>query len=112
MKKIEAIIRPFKLEDVKDALGVLGLAGLTVSEVKRFGTQKERTELYRKIGHPLNLLPKIKVEVVVRDAVAQIAAEAIVRATQTGKIGEDSVFISAMENALRIRTAESGESVL
>lgn len=112
MKKIEAIIRPFKLEEVKDALGVLGLAGLTVSEVKRFGPQKEHREIYRVGGYSLNLLPKIKVEVVVRDAIAEIAAEAIVRATQTGKIGEDSVFISAMDNALRIRTAESGEGAL
>jgi nitrogen regulatory protein P-II 1 len=112
MKKIEAIIRPFKLEEVKDALGVLGLEGLTVSEVKRFGTQNERTGIYRGSGYPLNLLPKIKVEVVVRDTLAVIAAEAIVKATRSGKTGDDSVFISAMDNALRIRTAESGEDAL
>jgi nitrogen regulatory protein PII len=112
MKKIEAIIRPFKLEEVKDALGVLGLAGLTVSEVKRFGPQREQREIYRSGGSSLNLLPKIKVEVVVRDAIAEIAAEAIVRATRTGKTGEDRVFICAMDNALRIRTAESGEDAL
>ncbi len=112
MKKIEAIIRPFKLEEVKDALGVLGLEGLTVSEVKRFGPPQQLGEIYRGGGYSLNLLPKIKVEVVVRDAIVEIAAGAIVRATRTGKTGEDSVFISAMDNALRIRTAESGEDAL
>src|SRR5467141_2015097 len=107
MKKIEAIIKPFKLEDVKDALSGLGVEGMTVSEVKGFGRQKGHTEIYRGSEYTVDFLPKI--EVVVADGRAAEAVDAIVKAAKTGKIGDGKVFVSPIENAIRIRTEETGE---
>jgi nitrogen regulatory protein PII len=112
MKKIEAIIKPFKLEDVKEALSSLGVQGMTISEVKGFGRQKGHTEIYRGSEYTVDFLPKIKVEVVLPDGQATPAAEAIVKAAKTGKIGDGKVFISAIENAIRIRTDETGEQAV
>jgi nitrogen regulatory protein P-II 1 len=112
MKKIEAIIKPFKLEDVKDALSGLGVEGMTVSEVKGFGRQKGHTEIYRGSEYTVDFLPKIKIEVVVADSRASEAVDAIVKAAKTGKIGDGKVFVSAIENAVRIRTEETGEQAV
>ena len=112
MKKIEAIIKPFKLEDVKEALASLGVEGMTVSEVKGFGRQKGHTEIYRGSEYTVDFLPKIKIEVVLSDAQASVAVEAIVKAAKTGKIGDGKVFVSAIENAIRIRTEETGEQAV
>lgn len=112
MKKIEAIIKPFKLEDVKDALSELGVAGMTVSEVKGFGRQKGHTEIYRGSEYTVDFLPKIKIELVLPDAQAASAVEAIVKAAKTGKIGDGKVFVSPIENAVRIRTGETGEQAV
>ena len=112
MKKIEAIIKPFKLEDVKEALASLGVEGMTVSEVKGFGRQKGHTEIYRGSEYTVDFLPKIKIEVVLGDAQANGAVEAIVKAAKTGKIGDGKVFVSAIENAIRIRTEETGEQAV
>jgi len=112
MKKIEAIIKPFKLEDVKEALASLGVQGMTVSEVKGFGRQKGHTEIYRGSEYTVDFLPKIKIEVVLADSVAASAIEAIVKAARTGKIGDGKVFVSAIENAVRIRTEETGENAV
>jgi nitrogen regulatory protein PII len=112
MKKIEAIIKPFKLEDVKEALSGLGVQGMTVSEVKGFGRQKGHTEIYRGSEYTVDFLPKIKIEVVLADGVAESAVEAIVKAARTGKIGDGKVFVSAIENAIRIRTEETGEQAV
>jgi nitrogen regulatory protein P-II 1 len=112
MKKIEAIIKPFKLEDVKDALSGLGVEGMTVSEVKGFGRQKGHTEIYRGSEYTVDFLPKIKIEVVVADGRAAEAVDAIVKAAKTGKIGDGKVFVSAIENAIRIRTEETGEQAV
>lgn len=112
MKKIEAIIKPFKLEDVKDALSGLGIEGMTVSEVKGFGRQKGHTEIYRGSEYTVDFLPKIKIEVVVSDNRAPEAVDAIVKAARTGKIGDGKVFVSAIENAIRIRTEETGEQAV
>jgi len=112
MKKIEAIIKPFKLEDVKEALASLGVEGMTVSEVKGFGRQKGHTEIYRGSEYTVDFLPKIKIEVVLSDAQASVAVEAIVKAAKTGKIGDGKVFVSAIENAVRIRTEETGEQAV
>ena len=112
MKKIEAIIRPFKLEDVKEALSDLGVTGMTVSEVKGFGRQKGHTEMYRGSEYAVDFLPKIKIEVVLADSMVASAVEAIVKTTKSGKIGDGKVFISSIENALRIRTEETGEAVV
>jgi nitrogen regulatory protein P-II 1 len=109
MKKIEAIIKPFKLESVKAALAELGVEGMTVSEVKGFGRQKGHTEIYRGSEYTVDFLPKIKVEIVVVDARVPAAVAAIVQAAKTGKIGDGKVFVSAIENAIRIRTEETGE---
>jgi len=109
MKKIEAIIKPFKLEDVKEALSELGVEGMTVSEVKGFGRQKGHTEIYRGSEYTVDFLPKIKIEVVLADAQINAAVDAIVKAAKTGKIGDGKVFVSAIENAVRIRTEERGE---
>jgi nitrogen regulatory protein PII len=109
MKKIEAIIKPFKLEDVKEALAGLGVEGMTVSEVKGFGRQKGHTEIYRGSEYTVDFLPKLKVEVVMPDAATAQAVDAIVKAARTGKIGDGKVFVSAIENAVRIRTDETGE---
>ena len=112
MKKIEAIIKPFKLEDVKEALAGLGVEGMTVSEVKGFGRQKGHTEIYRGSEYTVDFLPKIKVEVVLADARVSGAVEAIVKAAKTGMIGDGKVFVSAIENAVRIRTDETGEQAV
>ena len=112
MKKIEAIIKPFKLEEVKEALAAVGAQGLTVSEVKGFGRQKGHTEIYRGSEYTVDFLPKIKIEVVLADALIQQAVEAIVRAARTGKIGDGKVFVSNIESAIRIRTEESGDEAV
>ena len=112
MKKIEAIIKPFKLEDVKEALSGLGVEGMTDSEVKGFGRQKGHTEIYRGSEYTVDFLPKIKIEVVLADSVVSSAVDAIVKAARTGKIGDGKVFVSAIENAVRIRTEETGESAV
>lgn len=112
MKKIEAIIKPFKLEDVKEALSELGVEGMTVSEVKGFGRQKGHTEIYRGSEYTVDFLPKIKLETVVADSVVAAAVEAIVKAAKTGKIGDGKVFVSSIENAVRIRTEETGEQAV
>ena len=112
MKKIEAIIKPFKLEEVKEALAGVGVQGLTVTEVKGFGRQKGHTEIYRGSEYTVDFLPKIKIEVVLSDAIEKQAVEAIVRAAKTGKIGDGKVFVSSIESAVRIRTEESGEEAL
>ena len=112
MKKIEAIIKPFKLEDVKEALSGLGVEGMTVSEVKGFGRQKGHTEIYRGSEYTVDFLPKIKVEVVLADGQVTAAVDAIVKAAKTGKIGDGKVFVSSIENAIRIRTEETGEQAV
>ncbi len=112
MKKIEAIIKPFKLEDVKDALSALGVEGMTVSEVKGFGRQKGHTEIYRGSEYTVDFLPKIKIEVVLADGMVNQAMDAIVKAAKTGKIGDGKVFVSSVENAIRIRTEETGEQAV
>jgi nitrogen regulatory protein PII len=112
MKKIEAIIKPFKLEDVKEALSGLGVEGMTVSEVKGFGRQKGHTEIYRGSEYTVDFLPKLKIEVVLADANAAAAVDAIVKAAKTGKIGDGKVFVSSIENAVRIRTEETGEQAV
>src|SRR6202040_1333981 len=104
MKKIEAIIKPFKLEEVKDALGEIGIEGMTVSEVKGFGRQKGHTEIYRGSEYTVDFLPKIKLEIVVSDAKAESAVATIVKSAKTGKIGDGKVFVSSVEEAVRIRT--------
>ena len=112
MKKIEAIIKPFKLEDVKEALTQLGVEGMTVTEVKGFGRQKGHTEIYRGSEYTVDFLPKLKLEIVVTDANAAGAVKAIVAAAKTGKIGDGKVFVSAVENAVRIRTEETGDAAV
>jgi nitrogen regulatory protein PII len=112
MKKIEAIIKPFKLEEVKDALAEVGVEGMTVSEVKGFGRQKGHTEIYRGSEYTVDFLPKIKIEIVVADATADGAVAAIVKAAKTGKIGDGKVFISPVSDAIRIRTEEKGEAAV
>jgi nitrogen regulatory protein P-II 1 len=112
MKKIDAIIKPFKLEEVKEALASVGVQGLTISEVKGFGRQKGHTEIYRGSEYTVDFLPKIKVEVVVTNALMRQAIDAIVQAARTGKIGDGKVFVSNVETAIRIRTEESGEEAV
>jgi nitrogen regulatory protein P-II 1 len=112
MKKIEAIIKPFKLEDVKEALSSLGVQGMTVSEVKGFGRQKGHTEIYRGSEYTVDFLPKIKLEIVLADASVEAAVEAIIKAAKTGKIGDGKVFVSSLENVIRIRTEETGEAAV
>ena len=109
MKKVEAIIKPFKLEEVKDALGDIGIEGMTVSEVKGFGRQKGHTEIYRGSEYTVDFLPKIKIELVVGDSQVEAAVAAIVKTAKTGKIGDGKVFVTPVENAIRIRTEETGE---
>jgi nitrogen regulatory protein P-II 1 len=109
MKKIEAIIKPFKLEEVKDALSEAGIEGMTVSEVKGFGRQKGHTEIYRGSEYTVDFLPKLKIEVVVADNQADAAVHAIISAAKTGKIGDGKVFVSSIEQAVRIRTEERNE---
>jgi nitrogen regulatory protein PII len=108
MKKIEAIIKPFKLEEVKDALGEIGIEGMTVTEVKGFGRQKGHTEIYRGSEYTVDFLPKIKIELVISDEKLDEAVEAIVKTAKTGKIGDGKVFVSSIDEAIRIRTEEKG----
>ena len=112
MKKIEAIIKPFKLEEVKEALSDLGIEGMTVSEVKGFGRQKGHTEIYRGSEYTVDFLPKIKFEMVVPDERAQRAVEAILVAARTGKIGDGKIFVGEVEQAVRIRTGDRGTEAL
>ncbi|HOK77984.1 MAG TPA: P-II family nitrogen regulator [Verrucomicrobiota bacterium] len=112
MKKIEAIIKPFKLEEVKEALAALGIEGMTVIEVKGFGRQKGHTEIYRGSEYTVDFLPKIKIEVVVADSLTAPAVDAIVKAARTGKIGDGKVFVSNIDNAVRIRTGELDEQAV
>jgi nitrogen regulatory protein PII len=112
MKKIEAIIKPFKLEEVKDALGELGIEGMTVTEVKGFGRQKGHTEIYRGSEYTVDFLPKIKMEIVIPNERVDAAIAAIVKAAKTGKIGDGKVFVSNIEDAIRIRTDEKGDKAV
>ena len=112
MKKIEAIIKPFKLDEVREALSELGVSGLTVTEVKGFGRQKGHTELYRGAEYVVDFLPKIKLEVVVTTAMLDTVVEAIVKAARTGKIGDGKIFVSQVERVIRIRTGETDDSAI
>ena len=112
MKKIEAIIKPFKLEEVKDALSELGIEGMTVSEVKGFGRQKGHTELYRGAEYVVDFLPKVKVEVAVKDEDVDRCVDAIVKAARTGKIGDGKIFITNVERVVRIRTGEEDNAAI
>jgi len=112
MKKIEAIVKPFKLEEVKDALAGVGATGMTVTEVKGFGRQKGHTEIYRGSEYTVDFLPKLKIEVVVEDEEADNAVGAIIKAAKTGKIGDGKVFVSPIDDAIRIRTEEKGALAL
>jgi nitrogen regulatory protein P-II 1 len=112
MKKIEAIIKPFKLEEVKDSLAEVGIEGMTVIEVKGFGRQKGHTEIYRGSEYTVDFLPKIKLEIVVADSRVDAAVSAIIKVAKTGKIGDGKVFVSPVEQTVRIRTEEKGEAAL
>jgi nitrogen regulatory protein P-II 1 len=112
MKKIEAIIKPFKLDEVKEALHEVGLQGITVVEAKGFGRQKGHTELYRGAEYVVDFLPKVKIEVICEDAVVDRAVEAITSAARTGRIGDGKIFISSIEEAIRIRTGEKGDAAI
>src|SRR5450432_1394269 len=112
MKKLEAIIKPFKLEEVKEALAELGIEGMTVTEVKGFGRQKGHTEIYRGSEYTVDFLPKIKIETVVADSQKDAAVAAIVKAAKTGKIGDGKIFVSTVEEAIRIRTDEKGDNAI
>jgi nitrogen regulatory protein P-II 1 len=112
MKKIEAIIKPFKLDEVRESLSELGVSGLTVTEVKGFGRQKGHTELYRGAEYVVDFLPKVKVEVVIPSEMLDRAVEAIIKAAHTGKIGDGKIFISTVEQVIRIRTGETDETAL
>ena len=108
MKKIEAIIKPFKLDDVREALGEVGIAGMTVTEVKGFGRQKGHTELYRGAEYVVDFLPKVKIEVAIDSALLESVLEAISKAANTGKVGDGKIFVSSLEEVVRIRTGETG----
>ena len=112
MKKVEAIIKPFKLEEVKDALGEVGIEGMTVSEVKGFGRQKGHTEIYRGSEYTVDFLPKIKVEMVLPDNRVEAAVNAIIKSAKTGKIGDGKIFVTPIDEAIRIRTEEKGEQAV
>ena len=112
MKKVEAIIKPFKLEEVKDSLNAAGIQGLTVSEVKGFGRQKGHTELYRGAEYIVDFLPKVKIEIVLADEQVETAIEAIQNAAKTGRIGDGKIFVINLEQAIRIRTGEKGDSAV
>ena len=112
MKKIEAIIKPFKMEDVKEALAEIGIQGMTVAEVKGFGRQKGHTEIYRGSEYTVEFLPKVKFDVVVEDSLVQKAVDTIVRSAKTGKIGDGKVFVLPIEDAIRIRTEERGDDAI
>jgi nitrogen regulatory protein PII len=112
MKKIEAIIKPFKLDDVKDAMNALGIAGMTVTEVRGYGRQKGHVELYRGAEYDIAFIPKVKLEIVVADAIADKVVATIMEKAKTGKIGDGKIFISKVEDVIRIRTGEKGESAI
>jgi nitrogen regulatory protein P-II 1 len=112
MKKIEAIFKPFKLDEVREALSEIGVSGLTVTEVKGFGRQKGHTELYRGAEYVVDFLPKVKVEVVVPNKLLEGAIDAIVKAARTGKIGDGKIFVSSVEQVIRIRTGETDEAAI
>ena len=112
MKKVEAIIKPFKLDEVREALSEIGVSGLTVTEVKGFGRQKGHTELYRGAEYVVDFLPKVKVEVIVADSLVERAIDSIVKAARTGKIGDGKIFVTTVEQVVRIRTGESGEAAV
>jgi nitrogen regulatory protein P-II 1 len=112
MKKVEAIIKPFKLEEVKDALGDVGIEGMTVSEVKGFGRQKGHTEIYRGSEYTVDFLPKIKLEMVLPDGSVDAAVSAIIKSAKTGKIGDGKIFVSSVDQAVRIRTEEKGDAAV
>ena len=112
MKKIEAIIKPFKLDEVREALSELGCTGLTVAEVKGFGRQKGHTELYRGAEYTVDFLPKVKVEVILADAMVEKAIDAIIKAAHTGKIGDGKIFVTDVSQVVRIRTGETGEDAV
>lgn len=112
MKKIEAIIKPFKLDEVKEALQDVGLQGITVIEAKGFGRQKGHTELYRGAEYVVDFLPKVKLEIVLSDALVEAAVEAIRKSAQTGRIGDGKIFVSTIEEAIRIRTGETGSDAI
>jgi|SRR5689334_8859213 len=112
MKKIEAIVKPFKLEEVREALGEVGVTGLTVTEVKGFGRQKGHTELYRGAEYVVDFLPKVKIEVVLADNMVDTAIEAIVKSARTGKIGDGKIFVTDVGQVVRIRTGETGEAAV
>jgi len=112
MKKIEAIIKPFKLEEVREALSALGVSGLTVTEVKGFGRQKGHTELYRGAEYVVDFLPKAKIELVVASSMVDAAVDAIIKGANTGKIGDGKIFVTAVEQVVRIRTGETGETAI
>jgi len=112
MRKIEAVVKPFKLDEVREALSEVGVTGLTVTEVKGFGRQKGHTELYRGAEYVVDFLPKVKIEVILADDMVERAIEAIVRAARTGKIGDGKIFVTPVEQVVRIRTGESGEQAV
>lgn len=112
MKKIEAVVKPFKLDEVREALSAIGVAGLTVTEVKGFGRQKGHTELYRGAEYVVDFLPKVKVEIVVADSMLEQATEAIINSARTGKIGDGKIFVTTVEKVVRIRTGETDESAV
>jgi nitrogen regulatory protein P-II 1 len=112
MKKVEAIIKPFKLDEVREALSDIGINGLTVTEVKGFGRQKGHTELYRGAEYVVDFLPKIKVEIVLSDSLVDQAVEAIIKAARTGKIGDGKIFVTSVEQTIRIRTGETGDDAV
>jgi len=112
MKKVEAVLKPFKLDEVREALSDIGVTGLTVTEVKGFGRQKGHTELYRGAEYVVDFLPKVKVEVVIADTLVERAIDAIIKAARTGKIGDGKIFVTNVEQAVRIRTGESGEAAV
>ena len=112
MKKIEAIIKPFKLDDVKEALQEIGLTGITVTEARGFGRQKGHTELYRGAEYVVDFLPKVKIEIIVTDELVEKTVEAIVAAAQTGRIGDGKIFVSPIEDVIRIRTGERGPNAI
>ena len=112
MKKLEAIIKPFKLEEVKEALAELGIEGMTVTEVKRFGRQKGHTELYRGAEYVVDFLPKVKLELVLGDGMVEKAIDAIIASAKTGRIGDGKIFVSNVEEAVRIRTGETGNDAI
>ncbi|MEK6211659.1 MAG: P-II family nitrogen regulator [Pseudomonadota bacterium] len=112
MKKIEAVVKPFKLDEVREALSAIGVTGLTVTEVKGFGRQKGHTELYRGAEYVVDFLPKVKVEVVVPDTLTDQAIEAIVKSARTGKIGDGKIFVTTVEQVIRIRTGETDEAAV